>query len=134
VVDGDNTSYEIASIVSDTEITLTAPYPSTKSGVGYSITNDFTPTQNLPLIDSGDRNTAPIIKKSLQKIDSKLQSNSLWEANYKIDANGNPYVLDSTGVSKFHVWWEPDMEILYKLCFEHDVYRSHGSKWWFGKY
>lgn len=107
-IDGDNTTYTIASIVSDTELTLTAPYPETKTSVAFTITNDFTPNYNLPLIDSGDRNTAPIVKDDMTKIDQQMKENADGVAKLEsrvkayqsgthiTDQNDNPF-LKSNG-------------------------------------
>ena len=106
-IDGDNTTYTIAAINSDTELVLTAPYPTTKTSVAFTITNDFTPNYNLPLIDSGDRNTAPLVKDSLTKIDAELKNTSdsttTLQTNYTQDTFSNPVILDGNGQRVFDI-------------------------------
>jgi hypothetical protein len=73
LVVGDNTSYEVGSVDSDTQLTLTANYAGdTASGVQYVIHRDFTPIKGLPYPQKGDIETAVIIKRALMMIEALL--------------------------------------------------------------
>ena len=70
----DNVAYSIASVDSDTQITLTANYGgSTSSASNYGITIDFTPN-GLPLLSSGDLNTDAIYNEAMLAIDNDFSS------------------------------------------------------------
>lgn len=67
----DNTSYEIASVVNNTELTLTAPYGGvTRTGAAYVISRDFTPLYEIPYPSRGDIETTTVIKHAMMKLDS----------------------------------------------------------------
>lgn len=68
---GINATYQIGSIDSDTQITLTAPYAgATQLGVDYAISRDFTPIRKIPYLTKGDIDTATILQKSFEVIDN----------------------------------------------------------------
>jgi hypothetical protein len=68
-----NTLYEVASVDSDEQITLSSNYAgSGESGVSYSITRDFTPNLSLPEINIGDRDWPYILTRALRIIDSAI--------------------------------------------------------------
>lgn len=70
---GSGVTYQVAAVVSNTELTLNANYAgSTASTQSYVIARDFTPTWNLPIINKGDIETATLLKRAFQIIDSKL--------------------------------------------------------------
>lgn len=73
IVVGDNVSYQVAAVVSDTEITLNANYAGTTgSALSYVIARDFTPLRNIPIINRGDLETATIYARAMQIIDGLL--------------------------------------------------------------
>lgn len=87
--EGDNVAYTIASVDSDTQITLTANYSgSTSSGSAYGVTIDFTPN-GLPLLSSGDLNTDAIYNEAMLNIDNNVAFNDdLGAAAYADITNG----------------------------------------------
>jgi len=77
-VQGESVIYTIASVNSNTQLTLSANYAgTTKSGVGYQITRDFTPTLNLAEIYANDKDwTSHLTIETIRRIDEKLGTNS----------------------------------------------------------
>jgi hypothetical protein len=70
---GNGAWYEVASVVSNTELTLTAQYRGvTASGAAYAVTRDFTPENGYPYPVTGDVETAGIVKRALVMIDAHL--------------------------------------------------------------
>jgi len=85
--EGDNVAYTVASIPSNTQITLTGNYGgSSSSGSSYGITIDFT-SEGYPLLSDGDLNTAAIYNEF-----ARLVSNAnIWSDNnveYGTNVNG----------------------------------------------
>jgi len=73
IVVGDSVVYEVSSVTSNTQLTLSAPYANTSAnGADYVISRDFTPLNNIPYINKGDIETALILKKALTIIDGLL--------------------------------------------------------------
>lgn len=65
--------YQVANVVSNTEITLSANYAgSNANGEDYAITTDFSPIRNLPLINPGDVGTAALWNRLVALIDPLL--------------------------------------------------------------
>ena len=77
-VKGESSIYNIASVDSDTQLTLTAPYEGeTATNVAYLITRDFTPNFGLYEISAGDVDwTYNLTQGTIRKIDSLL-----WDLN-----------------------------------------------------
>lgn len=74
-IPGDRAYYNIASIVSETEITIIPAYGGTsRSDLGYVIASDFTPNFDLATFQPGDRGTADIFTRNMRLIDSELLS------------------------------------------------------------
>ncbi len=70
---GDNVTYTIASVDSETQITLNTPYQgATGASQVYTIGKDVTVFQSYPLIFSGDIETAAFISFTFQKIDEDI--------------------------------------------------------------
>ena len=70
---GENAWYEIGSVDSDTQITLSASYAGVSaSGAAYAITRDFTTNYGWPYPQKGDIETASLIKRAFEDIDAKL--------------------------------------------------------------
>jgi hypothetical protein len=66
--------YQIASVDSSTQLTLTAPYGgSTAAAQDYAVTRDFTPNLNLPYPVRGDIETPAIVARALLAIDAELK-------------------------------------------------------------
>lgn len=73
IVVGDSVSYEVGSVSSNTQLTLTAPYAGANAnGSSYVVARDFTPTHDIPYINKGDVETALILKRALMIIDGLL--------------------------------------------------------------
>lgn len=110
IVVGDIVSYEISSIVSDTEITLTAPYGgTTEDNVSYVIHSSFTPNKSYPFPERGDVETATIVKRAIKEIDG---DNYLNVSNTGADGNlvewNNGDATDS-GVASSEVLQDSDL-------------------------
>jgi len=65
--------YDVASVDSDTQITLSAPYAgTTASGVVYAIGTGFTVPDSFPEMSQGDIETATIFTRAMRKIQGKF--------------------------------------------------------------
>jgi hypothetical protein len=65
--------YDVASVDSDTQITLSAPYAGvTASGVVYAIGTGFTVPDSFPEMSQGDIETATIFTRAMRTIQSKF--------------------------------------------------------------
>ena len=72
-VAGDGVMYDVASVDSDTQITLSVNYAgATASGVVYTIARDFTSPDSFPELTTGDIETPTIITRALRKIQSRF--------------------------------------------------------------
>ena len=70
---GDGVMYDVASVDSDTQVTLSAPYAGvTASGSVYTIARDFTSPDDFPELTTGDIETPTIITRALRKIQGKF--------------------------------------------------------------
>lgn len=84
-----NVLYEIASVDSDTQLTLASSYAgSGESGCTYSIVRDFTPNFELPEIWAGDKDWPYTLTRALRLIDIAM-SNSIAEPSDTITAAEN---------------------------------------------
>lgn len=73
VVQGTNVVYQVAAVNSNTQLTLNANYAgTTASGASYVIARDFTPLNNIPLINKGDLETAALFTRAMQIIDGLI--------------------------------------------------------------
>lgn len=73
LVRGDEVPYRVAAVLSDTSLRLNARYSApTETSTFYSITRDFTPNYNLPIIRNGDVDAVPLFAEGLILLDSKL--------------------------------------------------------------
>ena len=99
---GDNAWYEVASVGSNTSITLSANYAGTTgSGKSYAISRDFTTRLALPYPQKGDIETASIIKRAFEQIDTET---NIATANYS--ATSAPTVNDDSGDGySIGSWW-----------------------------
>ena len=74
-VAGDGVMYDVASVDSDTQITLSAPYAgTTASGVVYAIGTGFTVPDSFPEMSQGDIETATIFTRAIRKIQGKFSA------------------------------------------------------------
>lgn len=65
--------YDIASVDSNTQVTLSAPYQgTTDSGLSYTIHTAFTSPDQFPLLKQGDIETATIISRAINKIQQRF--------------------------------------------------------------
>jgi hypothetical protein len=72
-VAGDGVMYDVASVDSDTQITLSVNYAGvTAAGVVYTIARDFTSPDNFPELTTGDIETPTIITRAMRKIQGKI--------------------------------------------------------------
>lgn len=70
---GTSVVYDVGSVDSDTQITLSANYAGlTATGASYAIARDFTPTHNIPVPNKKDIETATFLKRALSTIDGLL--------------------------------------------------------------
>ena len=71
----DGVVYDIAAVVSDTQITLSVPYQGvTGSAVTYTIQRDFTANYGFPYLNQGDIETATITARATKEIDAIVSS------------------------------------------------------------
>ena len=74
-VAGDGVMYDVASVDSDTQVTLSAPYAgTTASGVVYAIGTGFTVPDSFPEMSQGDIETATIFTRAMRKIQGKFSA------------------------------------------------------------
>jgi len=72
---GSNAWYEVGSVNSNTQITLTANYAgATITDSTYAISRDFTSNKNIPYPQKGDIETASLIKRAMSIIDTELST------------------------------------------------------------
>jgi hypothetical protein len=72
-INGDIVPFTIASVDSDTQLTLSADYTSEKVDVDYQIVTDFTLYYDLGKINRGDLNSAEIFNHNMDLIDAALK-------------------------------------------------------------
>ena len=95
-VAGDGVMYDVASVDSDTQITLSAPYAgTTASGAVYTIARDFTSPDNFPELTTGDIETPTIITRALRKIQGKF-SGIVSDIGGKADISGQVFTGEIT--------------------------------------
>jgi hypothetical protein len=72
-VAGDGVMYDVASVDSDTQVTLSVAYAgTTASGAVYAIGTGFTVPDSFPEMSQGDIETATIFTRGMRKIQSKF--------------------------------------------------------------
>lgn len=73
-VAGSGVIYDVASITSNTELQLSAPYQgTTQSGAQYTIHRDFT-QDGFPELNNGDIETGTIMKRFARKVQEKFNN------------------------------------------------------------
>lgn len=66
-------TYQIANVISNTELVLTSPYQGTTSSEeNYTIQRDYTSPDNFPLIAQGDIETATILSRAINRIQQRF--------------------------------------------------------------
>lgn len=66
--------YEVASVIDDTHLELSANYAGdTAASQSYIICTGFTPNFNIPEISGGDLNWPDVLTRSLRRIDQVLK-------------------------------------------------------------
>ena len=82
-VAGDGVMYYVASVDTDTQVTLSAPYAgTTASGAVYAIGTGFTVPDSFPEMSQGDIETATIFTRAMRKIQGRftgIESNTTNE-------------------------------------------------------
>ena len=105
VMAGSGLVYDIGSVDSDTQLTLTVPYTGGDRAGAYAVQRDFT-ADGIPEMASGDIETATIFTRAMRKIQSRF--NLLTG----VAANGAPTFADTTagiaGTSDTEFFWVPD--------------------------
>ena len=90
-VKGSNAWYQVGSVDSNTQVTLTANYAgATASGALYAITRDFTTRNGYPYPSKKDIETASLIQRALEQVDSDI-------AKMNDSATAAPAVNDDSG-------------------------------------
>ena len=70
---GDGVMYDVASVDSDTQVTLSVNYAGvTAAGAVYTIARDFTSPDDFPELTTGDIETPTIITRAIRKIQSRF--------------------------------------------------------------
>ena len=105
VMAGSGLVYDIGSVDSDTQLTLTVPYAGFDRAGAYAIQRDFT-ADGIPEMAQGDIETATIFTRAMRKIQSRF--NLLTG----VAGNGAPTFADTTagiaGTSDTEFFWVPD--------------------------
>ena len=84
---GDGVMYDVASVDSDTQITLSVNYAGvTASGAVYAIGTGFTVPDSFPEMSQGDIETATIFTRAMRKIQGKFSSILAGGANANFTA------------------------------------------------
>ena len=99
-----NVVYDIAEVVSDTEITLSSPYRgNTNLQAQYTIHRDFTVPDNIPELTNGDIETGTIMKRLARRIQSKfneltgLNFTGQWEEGVEYKKLDIVSIINSSG-------------------------------------
>lgn len=75
-VTGSGLFYDVASVQSNTELTLSTPYSGASvTDTTYTIARDFTPLNNIVEMRKGDIETAAIFTRAMRRIDQLLSLN-----------------------------------------------------------
>ena len=105
VMAGTGVVYDIASVDSDAQLTLTVPYKGATRSGAYAIQRDFT-ADGIPEMAQGDIETATIFTRAMRKIQSRFTLIA------GVAANGAPTFADTAagiaGTSDTEFFWVPD--------------------------
>ena len=147
IVVGDIVSYEIASIQSDTELSLTAPYGGeTVESADYVIHQTFTPSFEFPYPERGDIETATIVKRAIKEIDdestvfvtgpagtevgsapSEVPTNEIWEQEYLAQNGGTVPEVDRENVFSETQIFDSVQSIAYGRQGGQNVFADHDA-------
>lgn len=95
---GDNAFYTVGSIDSDTQLTLAANYAGvTGSARPYTLVTDFTTNLGFPVPNQGDIETALVVKRAIEEIDSELNTAGIGgDGREWIDLKHTPSFINAT--------------------------------------
>jgi hypothetical protein len=115
-VAGDGVMYDVASVDSDTQVTLSAPYAgTTASGVVYAIGTGFTVPDSFPEMSQGDIETATIFTRAMRKIQGKISSILAGGASANFTAmpqvGGDPIVESGSNADGEWTRWSDGTQI-----------------------
>jgi hypothetical protein len=108
--------YDVASVDSDTQITLSVNYAGvTASGVVYAIGTGFTVPDSFPEMSQGDIETATIFTRAMRKIQGKFSSILTGGASANFTAmpqvGGDPIVESGSNVDGDWTRWSDGTQI-----------------------
>ena len=96
-------SYEVASITNEVELQLTAPYRGTTiEGADYVIHTSFTPNKSYPFPETGDFETATIVKRAIKEIDSDIEAfnwRGEWQSGQQYAERDYVFTVDNDTVT-----------------------------------
>ena len=115
--------YIVGAVASNTSITLTVNYPSSKTTQSYIINADFTHNNNIPLVNQGDVGFADTYSRAMRIIDSLIGLGMVYlgsiidndlNAAPGAPADGDSYVVaagvvsgdDWYGYEGYHAEWD----------------------------
>jgi hypothetical protein len=115
-VAGDGVMYDVASVDSDTQVTLSVAYAGvTASGVVYAIGTGFTVPDSFPEMSQGDIETATIFTRAMRKIQGKFSSILAGGANANFTAmpqvGGDPIVESGSNADGEWTRWADGTQI-----------------------
>ena len=115
-VAGDGVMYDVASVDSDTQVTLSAPYAgTTASGVVYAIGTGFTVPDSFPEMSQGDIETATIFTRAMRGIQGKFSSILAGGANANFttmpQVGGDPVVESGSNADGEWTRWADGTQI-----------------------
>ena len=127
-VAGDGVMYYVASVDTDTQVTLSAPYAgTTASGAVYAIGTGFTVPDSFPEMSQGDIETATIFTRAMRGIQGKFSSILAGGANANFTAmpqvGGNPIVESGSNSDGEWTRWADGTQI----CIGDSV--ANGDTW-----
>lgn len=124
VMAGSGLVYDIGSVDSDTQLTLTVPYTGGDRAGTYAIQRDFT-ADGIPEMAQGDIETATIFTRAMRKIQSRLNLIT------GVAANGAPTYGDTAagiaGTSDTKFFWVPDVSGLTLYQNDNDTAVAQGD-------
>ena len=95
---GDNAFYTVGSVDSDTQLTLAANYAGVSgTGKAYTLVKDFTTNLGFPVPNQGDIETALVVKRAIEEIDSELNTAGVGgDGREWIDLKDKPTFVSAT--------------------------------------
>ena len=116
-VAGDGVMYDVASVDTDTQVTLSAPYAgTTASGVVYAIGTGFTVPDSFPEMSQGDIETATIFTRAMRTIQGRFSSILAGgsDANFTSmpQVGGEPIVESGSNADGYWTRWSDGTQIV----------------------